>query len=161
MSLLRRLQRGLRWFEALLLGFMFFTMILVAVAQIVLRHTSIGGLTWGDAFLRVWVLWLAMAGAVVASRDRHHIGIELAARYLPTFLKGYIGAAVSLFTSVICAALSYYTWQFVHEEFGAGATAFAQVPAWVGESVLPVGFALISLRYLEHTLSDLFRRRAT
>jgi len=72
-SLLRLVHRA----EDALLVAMLALMIGVAVTQIVLRNGFDGGLLWGDAFLRVLVLWIGLTGALVASRDRRHINIDV------------------------------------------------------------------------------------
>ena len=52
-----------------LLGFL----IVFSFAQIVLRNVFSIGVTWGDGLTRVIVLWLALLGALAASRDGRHI----------------------------------------------------------------------------------------
>ena len=39
------------------------------------------------------------------------------------------------------------TLSFVLMERADGMTAFAQVPAWVCESIIPIAFGIISIRY--------------
>jgi TRAP-type C4-dicarboxylate transport system permease small subunit len=58
-------------------------MISLAFAQIVLRNGFDGGIVWADSLLRIMVLWIALIGAVVASRDQRHINIDLISRFLP------------------------------------------------------------------------------
>ena len=57
---------------------MLFTAILgLSTTQIVLRNFFASGLFWADELVRLLVLWLAVAGALAATRDRRHIAIEL------------------------------------------------------------------------------------
>ncbi|MCH8220487.1 MAG: TRAP transporter small permease subunit [Proteobacteria bacterium] len=52
------------------------SMILLASTQIFLRNFLSTGFTIGDELLRILVLWLAMLGALAASRDQRHIAID-------------------------------------------------------------------------------------
>ena len=51
------------------------------------------------------------------------------------------------FTAVICALIAWHSAAFVRTSFEFGDTMLGDVPAWLLQMVLPVGFALISWRY--------------
>ncbi len=53
----------------------------MAVAQIFLRNFLGSGILWGDALLRVAVLWIGLLGAMAASRRGAHIGIDVVSRF--------------------------------------------------------------------------------
>ena len=80
---LRRLHRGLLRLEDGLLVSLLVLMVLLATGQILLRNLFDAGLSWGDPSLRLMVLWLALLGAMAATRDDNHIRIDLLSRYLP------------------------------------------------------------------------------
>ena len=52
------------WFLVVMLG----VMVLLAVVQIFYRNVFGIGLLWADPMLRIMVLWVALAGAVIATR---------------------------------------------------------------------------------------------
>lgn len=143
-SLLRLVHRA----EDALLVAMLALMIGVAVTQIVLRNGFDGGLLWGDAFLRVLVLWIGLTGALVASRDRRHINIDVIGRFLPPTAARAAASLTALFTAFICAALAWYAFEFVRLEYEAPTLAFGTVPTWACAGIMPVAFGLIALRYL-------------
>jgi len=123
-------------------------MILVAAAQILLRNFFDMGLAWGDQALRVMVLWLGLAGAIAASRDNKHINIEVLLRFLPQTARVISQVAVALFTVVVCAVIAIHAGRFVYLEYRIGTMTFGNLPAWIIQLILPVGFSLIGLRYL-------------
>ena len=49
-------------------------MILLATTQILMRNLWDTGLAWADPSLRIAVLWVALLGALAATRDDNHIG---------------------------------------------------------------------------------------
>lgn len=124
------------------------SMIAIAVMQIVLRNGFDSGFLWADSLLRVLVLWIGMVGALVASRDQRHISIDIASKYLPVKAAKVVVVFNALFTAVVCAVLAWYSLEFVKIEYGSPSPAFANVPTWVCESIMPVTFGLIALRYL-------------
>ena len=62
-------------------------MILLAASQIVMRNFFNFGFIWTDEMLRMLVLWIAVAGAVAASRTDKHINIAILDRFLPDRIK--------------------------------------------------------------------------
>ena len=62
--------------DSLLIGLVA-ALLLVAVAQIVLRNALGEGLLWAEPAMRIAVLWIAMIGAMVACREGGHIKINL------------------------------------------------------------------------------------
>ncbi|MBT3386866.1 MAG: TRAP transporter small permease [Desulfobacula sp.] len=123
-------------------------MIFIAVLQIFLRNLFDSGILWGDPLVRILVLWIGLIGAMVASRDNHHISIDVISRYLPEQIKKLSNLIISIFTSLVCAVMAYYSLIFVMMEKNEGILAFATIPAWVCESIIPVSFIIISFRYL-------------
>ncbi len=155
-QLIAKLLRIMHYVEDGLLVTLLLTMITLAVTQIVLRNGFDGGILWGDALLRVLVLWIALLGAMVASREQRHINIDLISRFLPRLGKRVAATVASLFTALICATLAWYCLDFVQMEYESPSPAFANVPTWLCESIMPVAFLLISLRYFIHSLQFAF-----
>jgi TRAP-type C4-dicarboxylate transport system permease small subunit len=78
-----RLRIILHHLENALLVVLFIVVIGAANTQIVLRNLFESSISWIDPFLRITILWLALMGAMVATRKRVHIAIDLFLRYLP------------------------------------------------------------------------------
>lgn len=128
-------------------------MILLAASRIALRNLG-GGFVWSDELLRILVLWIAFLGAMVASRERRHITMDLLSRFLPPRLGHAVHALADLFTALVSGALAWVSYGFVAIEREFGSTVLGGAPAWVAQAILPVGFALIAARYLFHALGD-------
>lgn len=148
--------------ETALLVLILSSMILLAFSQIIMRNFFDLGLQWGDELLRMLVLWLAVAGAVAASRSDKHINIAVLDRFLTPGLKRAVQLLVHLFTALICLVVAWFSLQFVQTSREYGDLILGSVPAWWLQSVLPVGFALIAWRYtvfFARTASHLFSRK--
>lgn len=131
----------------------------IAVAQILLRNLMGTSIVWADILVRTLVLWLGMLGAMIATRENKHISIDLISRYLSHSRRLAVESVVSLFAGGVCAAAGYYSLLFVMGEYQAGEIAFAKVPAWLCESILPFAFLIISLRFMIQCGSGLLHIR--
>ena len=129
-------------------------MIVLACSQIVLRNLVEMSLLWIDPLLRAMVLWLGLLGAMVASRNNRHIAIDLLARFAARQWRRWVLAANALFTSVVCAFIAVHGVRLVQFEYMDRTVAFAGVPVWALESIIPFAFASMALRYVIHAYTQ-------
>ena len=139
-------------FEDAVLILILTTMIGFAVMQIVARNFFGGGIPWADTFLNILVLWVGLVGAMVASRRDHHIAIDALVRFLSKKVQRVVQHLVDFFTAAVCAILAFYSVRFVFIEYESGTLAFSIVPAWLCQSILPIAFSIIALRYMVYTV---------
>ncbi len=140
--------------ETVLLVCILTGMMLLACGQIVLRNFFDIGLSFGDELLRLLVLWLALAGALAASRLDKHINVAVLDRFLPQRLRQWVKILIHLFTSAICSVVAWFSLEFVLTSKEYGDVLLGNVPAWCLQAILPVGFALIAWHYLLFMLRD-------
>lgn len=142
-----------RFLENLLLGVLLFGLVALASTQILLRNVFSEGIPWADGTVRIAVLWLALLGAVAASREGRNISINLAGRWLPERFRVPADALVSLFTAAAAGLFAWHAWAFVADshEFG---DRLLGAPAWIFQAIMPVAFALIAYRYLLRFAAD-------
>jgi len=121
--------------------------ILLASSQIFLRNFLGTGISWADPLLRLLVLWLSLMGAMAATRDNNHIRIDLLSRYLPSTFKRLSQKVTDLFAAIVCILLAWHSARFVYLEWQDASVLFSSVPAWLGELIMPFGFAVMALRF--------------
>jgi TRAP-type C4-dicarboxylate transport system permease small subunit len=126
---------------------MVLAMIGIAISQIWLRNFHDSGISWADNALRVMVLWLAMFGAMIATRERNHIAIDVLKIYASKRGKRVLAMFASASTAVICFTGAWYSGEFVLLEYQYSYNAFASVPAWLCEVIIPLGLAVIGWRF--------------
>ena len=131
----------------------------LALYQIVLRSVMGTGLVWGDILVRLMVLWLGMVGAMAATRQRKHISVDLVTRFLSPGWRRVTEGVTTLFAGCVCLVAFYFCLQFVLSEYELGDLAFAQVPYWACEAILPLAFLIIAVRYGIQFLLALTRGR--
>ncbi len=140
--------RFLHGLENLLLYLLVGLLLGLSLYQIVARNVFDSGLYWGDPLLRVLVLWLAMIGAMLASRGDGHIKIDVLNHYLPAGAQRKVTRVSSALSAAVCFIAAWYGLLFVVDERQYGDIAFANVPVWWCESIIPLGLGIIGLRFL-------------
>ena len=150
-----RLEKAGQAAEDAVLVIVLTAMILLAAAQIVMRNLFDFGFIWTDEMLRMLVLWIAVSGAVAASRTDKHINIAVLDRFLPEKILLAVKIIVDLFTAGVCLVVTWYSIQFVSTSYEYQDVLLGSVPAWILQLVLPVGFGLISWRYFLFSIKRL------
>ena len=148
-----RLIKAVNTLEDWLLVSMLAAMVVLAVTQIVYRNFTGGGMTWIDPLLRMLVLWVALSGAVIASRTDNHIRIDFFAKYITGRYYFYIKRIVHAYCVIICALIAWHSVSFVQMDYEYGTEAFSGIPAWITELIIPIAFGLMAIRYFMLVLS--------
>ncbi|MGB3210629.1 MAG: TRAP transporter small permease [Desulforhopalus sp.] len=142
--LLRLLDKGEKGILCLLLG----TMIVLACVQIVLRTFFASGLFWADPLLRYLVLWCGLLGAVSATSQGKHIALDITGNHLPKWIEPWITLITYLFCTLAAGGLTWAGWRFLQSEIEFGGPGPLSLPLWFWNSIFPVAFGLITLKYL-------------
>ncbi len=146
--MLEKAQQLLHRFETWFLAFLLAALLLMSVLQIVLRVFFDTGFLWAEPVGRQGVLWLALLGALGATRDKKHIRIDALQRILPVKARQIIWSISQLSAALVCAAMAWYGWGMVQLEREAPGNFIDGVPAWWPMCVFVLGFALMGLRLL-------------
>ena len=152
------MQSVLKWIHTLedgLLVSALISMLLMAVLQIILRNFFDAGIFWAESFLRILVLWVAMLGAMVATRELTHISIDAFSRYLNPNMKNLVEFITRVFSAVICFTVAYYAIEFVGYEYEDKTIAFARVPTWLCQSIIPFGFFVMGFRFAINAITGI------
>jgi len=152
-----RLEKFGRAGEDAVLVIILTSMILLAAAQILLRNLFNFGFIWSDEVLRMLVLWLALGGAVAASRSDKHINVAVLDRFLPRKARQFLKILIHLFTAGVCGVVTWNSVLFVHSSYEFGDRLMGNVPAWLPQLILPVGFGLICYRYSMFVIAGIIR----
>jgi C4-dicarboxylate transporter, DctQ subunit len=154
MKILRTIDSILNKIEGALLIFLLLVMLFMAFGQVVLRNISSGGFVWGDILLRHLVLWIGFLGAALATSGERHINIDILTRYLPERLKGIVAAVSNVFAAVICFLLFRASLTFIEFEIVNNNTVFAEVPSWIAQIIIPVGYGLLTFHFIVRAFLD-------
>ena len=149
-SVVNRILTYIHRFEDGLLSLLLLSMIVLATTQIFIRNLFDSGIVWADPLLRVMVLWLGLMGALAASRENKHITIDVLNRLMTDKVRHVSRIFTALFTAIVTAIIAYHSTLFVLIERESNSIAFSNIPAWMLVIIIPITFAIMSVRNLIH-----------
>jgi len=143
-------QRAAGWLTAaenILLSGFFGLLVLLPLAEIALRATAGIGIRGVASLVQQLTLIVGMLGAAVAARESRLLAFSAAALLGGRFARvaSVCAAAVAVAASAVLCAASV---EFVEAERMGGATLSYEIPVWVIEAILPLGFGVIAARLL-------------
>jgi len=145
-------------FEDGLLVLILVGMIVLAFLQIMLRNVLGIGLVWIDPLVRQMLLWVALLGAMVATRNHNHITVDAISRFLPEGrIKYAAGLLCDTFAMIICGLLTYSTLQVFNLEFQnpTGGNIMPGLPLWGSLATMPAAFGIMTLRFVRFSFLSL------
>lgn len=132
-------------------------LVCLAFLQILLRNLFDTGIGWADPFLRMLVLWVTFFGAMIATREKHHISVDLLSRYLKKQYLPFVNLITGCFSAMICWLVAWYALELVKFEYQDGYPAFGVVPVWCTQIIIPLGFGVMALRFSLQTCAEMVR----
>ena len=142
--MLRRLERLEEYFLESLLAIM----TLVTFAQVVARYVFNYSFVWALEFTDVIFAWFIFIGASYGVRTSVHIGIDALVRLMGPTAARWVGSVAAGLCVLYSCILAVGGWQYVSRLFEFG--VYMQdlpIQQWVPKVVLPIGFALLALRF--------------
>jgi TRAP-type C4-dicarboxylate transport system permease small subunit len=157
---------GLRWllgqFEGAVSGVLLALGLGIVMLEIVARTFAGTSFAWSEELSRYLLIWITYFGAAAVTRDRAHIRVELLIDRLNPAARRIVEMLVTLLCLIFSSAICVVSLRYVADSRNLGimsADSYLPVPIWVFQSIIPVGFALISFR-LVLNLIDLWTGRA-
>ena len=121
-------------------------MVLLPLAEIVVRPILTGGIPGSIPFVQHLTLWVGFLGAALAARENKLIALATAS-FIP---EGGVRRATQVFAATVGAAvtglLAWSAMDVVAIEMDVGGEIALGIPSWVFQLVLPAGFAVIAVR---------------
>lgn len=140
-----------------LLVFFLLAMVVIITSQVVLRNFFESGIYWADIAARNMVLWVALLGAMLATRSRQHVAIDVLVRFIPRRARNTVRIVLDAMASSVAFLLARASLAFVLDERRMGTMLFEGMPAWIAQTIIPFGFAMISLEYAIGIGLDIWR----
>ena len=159
LALLKKVGSWYEHLEEVLLVFLMFAMVLLGAAQIFFRNVISIGLVWIDPLLRHLVLWVALLGASIATRENRHISIEILPARVPQATRNRIYGCLQIFSALVCLVLVYPALRFILDDFRVGKYLVFGIPRWVAQAVMPVMWLVLGVRFMLQGVKNLISGR--
>jgi TRAP-type C4-dicarboxylate transport system permease small subunit len=164
----RALARIEKWLIVLFLSLMLLFTFLQVVLRGLYTHAHIhwandwmAHMVWSEPFARLLVLWLTFLGASLMTKEGKHIKIDLFASVMPKRGSPVRDLALSVVCIGICAVMFKVCLAYIALERAYAGAIFLQVPNWIGQLILPIGFGAMFFRFFLKALESVFDLRRT
>lgn len=117
------------------------------------------GLVWSQPLSLSLLLWVAMVGATLATKERGHIVLQIADRIWPGPALRWVRLSGGLLTAAFCVAVAvlgvHYTADFYEQwKMGVGFVSGIAIPRWAVYTAIPTCFLLMALRFGAYAVLD-------
>jgi len=155
MGLLHWLDHWLASLERALVVLLLTGLLGLGLLQVIERNVLASGIFWADELLQHIVLWLGFLGASLATREHRHLSIDVLSHFLPRQWQLWLELLVNAVALVMCTLLVQAAWGLVCSEYTAGTVLTFGAPAWLAQSIIPLGFGAITLRFAVRLVATL------
>jgi len=153
-----------RWYHRLeegLIAFLLAAMTLITFAQVVARYVFNYSFVWAlelTIFLFGGLIFLGLSYGVRVSA---HIGVDALIKVLPKGVARVAGIIACLLCLIYTTIVFYGAWVYVEKMYMIGILAQDMpIPQWIPRTVLPIGYALLFIRFAQVLIDMLRGRRA-
>jgi len=155
-SSLRTLASLYERLEEILLVVLVALMVSLGFLQILFRNLISVGIVWVDPLVRHLVLWIALLGASIATREDRHIRIDVLSGYLSPPVHRRLKGALEFFSAGACLLLVNPAIRFLQDEYQPGKVLALGIPMWVSQVVMPVILLVLGVRFLVQGARNIF-----
>ncbi|MFC0470912.1 TRAP transporter small permease [Halalkalibacter kiskunsagensis] len=79
------------------------TMVILVFLNVVLRYAFDSGITWSEELARYLFVWVVFLGAIVAFKDKSHLGVDLLIGALPPVAQKVLYTIVNVVIIIVLA----------------------------------------------------------
>jgi len=155
-----------RWINLLddaFAGLALFACFLVVCLEIVVRSVFNISFLWAEELSRYLIIVSTYFGAAAAVRSDDHIRVELLTAILPPGPRRALEFATSLLCAAFTATVAVYGYRWVADSVALdlfSADSSLVIPVYVFQAVVPLGFGIMTARFVCRAFQALSHRSA-
>lgn len=144
-----RLTTGLAWFAALL----FTASGVMLTYEVLARYFFTAPTIWAAELSQLSLIWGSLIAMAWALGARRHIAVDAVVRLLPEAVRRVTETFAMLAVAAFSGMVAWKGWDIFYDSFERGRTtgSMLDLPTWVAELSVPVGFALLLIQALIET----------
>lgn len=144
------------WFDRLVLSLAWLAAVLFTVAGIMLtyevmaRYFFIRPTIWAAELSQLCLIWGCLIAMAWLLSARRHIAVDAVIQLLPANAQRWVEAAAMLVVAAFSAMVTWKGWDIFIDSFERGRTtgSLLDLPIWIVELAVPLGFALLFIQAL-------------
>lgn len=127
----------------------------ILFAAVTSRYFLNNPITWAEDATCFLLVWMVLAGAVVAMRKRDHVAIDLLVEKLPPVIHQFLKIVVTLAVIYVCWFMVWHGISFTKMGMQRIIPSMDWLKFGYAYLALPVGFFLVGIVCLELLVKDL------
>lgn len=118
--------------------------------EVVARYFFTKPTSWAAELSQMCLIWGSLLAMAYLLSKRQHIQVDALVQLLPTYLIRCVDVAVMCVIGVFAALVTWYGFEIFYDSFTRGRTtgSLLNIPIWIVELAVPVGFLLLTLQCL-------------
>jgi len=118
--------------------------------EVVARYFFTRPTIWAAEISQMCLIWGTLLAMAKLLDSGQHIQVDAIVRHLPFRIANTLQAIVMLVVATFAVVVCFYGYNIFHDSFERGRTtgSLLNVPIWIVELAVPIGFALLSLQSL-------------
>jgi len=153
LTCLYRIDATLTFLERATVAFLLLAAVVILVADVALRAFFGIALAWAAELTRYAIVWLVFIGGAIGARSGAHISIDVLGAILPPRSAHRLVQIAALIAACTTAMVALYGWILVGQMKQFGQTsASLEWPMWVVYLAIPIGCALMSVRFIQNAV---------
>ncbi|MDP2759837.1 MAG: TRAP transporter small permease [Sideroxyarcus sp.] len=133
------------WLIAILLA----AMTLLTFSQVVMRYVFNSGFIWAVELTTILFAFMIFIGISYGVRVGAHIGVDALVKLFPPGIRRIVSIVAVLLCLLYAGMVIYGSFQYVMKMKMVGIELEdLPIPMWMVRAILPIGFALLVLRFL-------------
>jgi tripartite ATP-independent transporter DctM subunit len=134
--------------ENILVAAALLAMAVFPVLEMVLRTLWNIGIPGSSGYVQHLTLWVGFLGAMVAAREGQHLSLSTGMVSLPPLVDRLTDIVAAAISTAVAAGLAWASLRFVQAEFESPVRIGGWLPLWATETILPISFAVIAVRFV-------------
>ena len=127
--------------------------------EVVARYFFLRPTIWAAELSQLCLIWGGMLAMAELLASRRHITVTAVTDLLPPGLQRVCAALALLLVVVFGVIVAYWGWDIFFDSFRRGRTtgSLLNLPVWISELAVPLGFVLLTLQGLVELLRMAWR----
>ena len=123
--------------------------------EVIARYFFIKPTIWAAELSQLCLIWGCLLAMGWVLSQRHHITVNAVTNLLPAFVQKFCVAVSLMAVIAFSAIVMIWGWDIFHDSWVRGRTtgSLLDLPSWVAELSVPVGFALLLAQSLAELLA--------
>lgn len=153
---MRKLEFMVSRSEEIIIGVLLLTASVILFANVFARYALNLGIPWAEELVRYEIIWMVFLGGSVAARQGLHIGVDIIVKFAPPAMRRAVVLMINAIAIAFCVFIVYFGTELVMltRMFGQ-VTPALQIPMWLVQLAIPVGSALMGIRFTQHFIRAL------